>query len=205
MPGSAPGWRKRRSAIPGSKSPGTGSQGRGQAALAAHHLERGLHLLPGRGKAWAAIPSDLKGGVIVHDGFVPYGALGQIDHALCNAHHLREPKALIERDGSTYCLGASATLPFTRLPCSASPCTLRRLRPVLDWLDLGTRMEVLMRSKFLKVALGCGFAAALVAPAAACEFNKTSAQNDQPMAQSQQTTPDAPQTAQSQPADTGSN
>jgi len=48
--------------------------------------------------------------------------------------------------------------------------------------------------------------AALVAPALACDFNKTSAQNDQPMAQSQQTTPDAPQTAQSQPAaDTGSN
>ncbi len=52
-----------------------------------------------------------------------------------------------------------------------------------------------MRSKLLKVVLGCGFAAALVAPALACDFNKTSAQNDQPMAQSQQTTPDAPQTA----------
>jgi hypothetical protein len=67
-------------------------------------------------------------------------------------------------------------------------------------------MEVPMRSKLLKVVLGCGFAAALVAPALACEFNKTSAQNDQPTAQSQQTTPDAPETAQSQPAaDTGSN
>jgi hypothetical protein len=67
-------------------------------------------------------------------------------------------------------------------------------------------MEVSMRSKLLKVAMGCGFAAALVAPALACEFGKTSAQNDQPMAQSQSTTPDTPQTAQSQPADTaGSN
>ena len=63
-----------------------------------------------------------------------------------------------------------------------------------------------MRSKLVKVVLGCGFAAALVGPALACDFNKTSAQNDQPMAQSQQTTPDTPQTAQSQPApDTGSN
>jgi hypothetical protein len=63
-----------------------------------------------------------------------------------------------------------------------------------------------MRSKFLKVVLGCGFAAALVAPALACDFHKTSAENDQPITQSQQTTPDAPQTAQSQPAaDTGSN
>ena len=68
------------------------------------------------------------------------------------------------------------------------------------------KMEELMRSKLLKVALGCGFAAALVAPALACDFNKTSAQNDQPMAQSQQTTPDTPQTAESQPAaDSGSN
>ena len=63
-----------------------------------------------------------------------------------------------------------------------------------------------MRSKLLKVVLGCGFAAALAAPALACDFQKTSAQNDQPMAQSQQTTPDAPQTAEAQPAaSSGSN
>jgi hypothetical protein len=63
-----------------------------------------------------------------------------------------------------------------------------------------------MRSRLVKLVLGCGFAAALVAPALACDFYKTSAQNEQPMAQSQQTTPDTPQTAQSQPAaDTGSN
>ena len=51
-----------------------------------------------------AIPSDLKGGVIVHDGFVPYGALGDVDHALCNAHHLRELKALIEIDGEAWAI-----------------------------------------------------------------------------------------------------
>jgi hypothetical protein len=64
-----------------------------------------------------------------------------------------------------------------------------------------------MRSRLLKVVLGCGFAAGFVAPALACDFHTTSAQNDQPMAQSQQTTtPDTPQTAASQPAaDTGSN
>jgi hypothetical protein len=56
------------------------------------------------------------------------------------------------------------------------------------------------------VVFGCGFAMALVAPALACEFNKTSAQNDQPTAQSQQTTPGASETAQSQPTgDSGSN
>ena len=63
-----------------------------------------------------------------------------------------------------------------------------------------------MRSNVLTVVLGCGFAAALVAPALDCDFHKTSAENDQPTAQSQQTTPDTPQTAASQPtADTGSN
>ena len=63
-----------------------------------------------------------------------------------------------------------------------------------------------MRSKLVKLAVGCAFAAAFAAPALACDFNKTSAQNDQPTAQSQQTTPDTPQTAESQPvADTGSN
>ena len=83
---------------------------------------------------------------------------------------------------------------------------MRQSQPVLDWFDLGTRTEVLMRSKLLKAVLGCGFAAALAAPVFACDFNKASAQNDQPTAQAQQTTPDAPQTAQSQPAAiTGSN
>ncbi len=63
-----------------------------------------------------------------------------------------------------------------------------------------------MRSKLVKLALGCGFAFAFVAPALACDFHTTSAQNEQPMAQSQQTTPDTPQTAESQPAaNAGSN
>jgi hypothetical protein len=63
-----------------------------------------------------------------------------------------------------------------------------------------------MRSKLLKLALGCGFAAAFAAPALACDFHATSAQNEQPVAQSQQSTPDTPQTAESQPpADAGSN
>jgi hypothetical protein len=69
-----------------------------------------------------------------------------------------------------------------------------------------------MRSKLIKVVLGSGIAAAMVAPAFACDYyHMTTAQKDQPVAQSQQTpdtaqTPDTPQTAESQPAaDTGSN
>ncbi len=42
------------------------------------------------------IPRDLEGGVIVHDHFKPYYTLDGLAHALCNAHHLRELKALIE-------------------------------------------------------------------------------------------------------------
>lgn len=43
-----------------------------------------------------AIPTTLTGGIIVHDHFKPYYTLPDVEHALCNAHHLRELKALIE-------------------------------------------------------------------------------------------------------------
>jgi transposase len=45
-----------------------------------------------RGAMFAA----LRGGVIVHDHFKTYFTIKDIEHALCNAHHLRELKALIE-------------------------------------------------------------------------------------------------------------
>lgn len=38
----------------------------------------------------------LTSGVIVHDHFKPYYLMKSVKHALCNAHHLRELKALIE-------------------------------------------------------------------------------------------------------------
>jgi transposase len=43
-----------------------------------------------------ALLTTLDGGVIVHDHFKPYYTLPDVDHALCNAHHLRELKALID-------------------------------------------------------------------------------------------------------------
>jgi hypothetical protein len=62
-----------------------------------------------------------------------------------------------------------------------------------------------MRSELVKLVVGCTFAAAFVTPALACDFHNTTVQSDQTTVQSQQT-PDAPQTAESQPAaDTGSN
>jgi transposase len=45
-----------------------------------------------------AVPEGLTGGVVVHDHFKPYYGLTEVAHAFCNAHHLRELKALIELD-----------------------------------------------------------------------------------------------------------
>jgi hypothetical protein len=45
-----------------------------------------------------AIAEGLEGGVVVHDHFKPYYGLTGVAHAFCNAHHLRELKALIELD-----------------------------------------------------------------------------------------------------------
>jgi transposase len=50
------------------------------------------------GEARGDVPTGLKGGVVVHDHFRPYAALANVDHAFCNAHHLRELQALIEID-----------------------------------------------------------------------------------------------------------
>lgn len=44
------------------------------------------------------MPKGWRGGVIVHDHFKPYYALPGLRHALCNAHHLRELKALVDID-----------------------------------------------------------------------------------------------------------
>jgi transposase len=42
------------------------------------------------------IPTDLQGGVVVHDHFLPYRGMDKVAHAFCNAHILRELQALIE-------------------------------------------------------------------------------------------------------------
>lgn len=42
------------------------------------------------------------GGIVVHDHWKPYYTMEGVQHALCNAHHLRELKALIEIDGERW-------------------------------------------------------------------------------------------------------
>ncbi len=42
------------------------------------------------------IPTDLQGGVVVHDHFLPYRGMDKVDHAFCNANILRELQALID-------------------------------------------------------------------------------------------------------------
>jgi transposase len=64
-----------------------------------------------RGALWTT----LQGGVIVHDHFKPYFTLKGVGHALCNAHHLRELKALMDIEKEPWATKMSRLL-VTR-PC----------------------------------------------------------------------------------------
>ena len=69
---------------------------------------------------------DLLGGVlgiIVHDDWKPYFTLEGVLHALCNAHHLRELRALIEIEKEPW---ASAMSCFLRQACHAANLARRR-------------------------------------------------------------------------------
>jgi transposase len=62
------------------------------------------------GEARSAVPTDLRGGVVVHDHFVSYQALENVEHAFCNAHILRELAAVIELDGEPWAEALRQTL-----------------------------------------------------------------------------------------------
>src|SRR5271157_103180 len=95
--GSPRSWRELACAIPGSKSPGTGFRvaGKGQWL----HTASTATLTSYRVSAKRGdLPKGFRCGVVVHDHFKPYYRLPNVRHALCNAHHLRELKALVDID-----------------------------------------------------------------------------------------------------------
>ena len=75
----------------------------GKYALITVHPKRGRQAMDAAG----VIPA--LGGVLVHDAWAPYDTYGQLAHALCNAHALRELQAVIDAspDGQ-WCWAAQA-------------------------------------------------------------------------------------------------
>ena len=61
-----------------------------------HSTSTAVYTLYRIGETRGDVPRTMADGVIVHDHFKPYYTLRGPQHALCNAHHLRELQALIE-------------------------------------------------------------------------------------------------------------
>jgi len=62
------------------------------------------------GEPRSAVPKDLQGGVVVHDHFLPYRGLENVEHAFCNAHLLRELNAVVDLDGEPWAEAMRKTL-----------------------------------------------------------------------------------------------
>lgn len=75
-------------------------------------------------------------GIVVHDFWRPYFTMSGVAHALCNAHHSRELKALIENEKEAWAL---AMFRFLRHACHAANLARRQnrsLKPAfLRWLS----------------------------------------------------------------------
>ncbi len=75
-------------------------------------------------------------GIVVHDFWRPYFTMRGVTHALCNAHHLRELKALSEIEKEPWAL---AMLRCLRHACHAANLARERNEPLkpafLDWLS----------------------------------------------------------------------
>ena len=81
-----------------------------------------------------AMPEGVEG-IVVHDFWRPYFTMAGVAHALCNAHHLRELKALIDIEKEPWAVAMSR---FLRHACHAANLARRRnerLKPAfLVWL-----------------------------------------------------------------------
>lgn len=75
-------------------------------------------------------------GIVVHDFWRPYFTMPGVVHALCNAHHLRELKALAEIEKEPW---AKAMFRFLRHAAHAANLAKRRNQPLkpgfLEWLS----------------------------------------------------------------------
>jgi transposase len=69
-------------------------------------------------------------GILVHDHWKPYFTLGGVTHALCNAHHLRELKALEEIEKEPWAFKMSRVLRF--LSRREGPPPLERVMRLYD-------------------------------------------------------------------------
>jgi transposase len=75
-------------------------------------------------------------GIIVHDHWKPYYTLRGVIHALCNAHHLRELKALIDNDKERWAIRMQRLL---RRACHATNIARERGEPLRP--SLVTRLQ----------------------------------------------------------------
>src|SRR5674536_113356 len=70
-------------------------------------------------------------GIVVHDHWKPYYTMQGVLHALCNDHHLRELKALIEIEKEDWARKMQRLL---RLACQAANRVRERKVPLRPWI-----------------------------------------------------------------------
>src|SRR5450830_366325 len=70
-------------------------------------------------------------GIVVHDHWKPYYTMRGVLHALCNAHHLRELKALVEIEKEDWARKMQRLL---RLACHAANRARERKVPLRPWI-----------------------------------------------------------------------
>ena len=70
-------------------------------------------------------------GIVVHDHWKPYYTMPDVLHALCNAHHLRELKALVEIERENWALQMQRLL---RCACHAANQARETKKPLKPWM-----------------------------------------------------------------------
>ncbi len=106
------------------------------AALRWLHVASTLHLTFYRAPLRRNAMLEGTSGIIVHDFWKPYLKMNGVTHALCNAHHLRELKALIEIEKEPW---AGHMYRFLRHACHAANLAREQKKPLkpgfCDWLS----------------------------------------------------------------------